>query len=268
VAVPLNSSTCPITAGFCRRSSVSRNGCKSASSTGTSTGQTSTLAGAGAEADLQSLGPLVPAHRQTSAAPIAERRPAERRGPLFGFEIGQAQQLLGEGALLELQLIGLAQMLQIATAAKVGMRTGGRAPPFARLEHALAARLDDLGMRPEHARLDPLAGQRSVDEPGAPVTETDAPTVVSESLDHQYLFLAQRNLRLALATCGLKAQTAAASCHQKILPSSGSDPAAPLPARPGQRSVGRVIDAGGKVAVAAIADDRDDHRVLQLLREA
>src|SRR3546814_18771845 len=89
------------------------------------------------------------------------------------------------------------------------MRTGFGPTLRTGLEHALAARFDDLTARSQHARLDLFASQRAFDEPGAPLDEGNAAPIIGQSLDNQALLLADRHLGLALAAARLKAQSAA-----------------------------------------------------------
>src|SRR3546814_5593431 len=94
------------------------------------------------------------------------------------------------------------------------MRTGFGPTLRTGLEHALAARFDDLTARSQHARLDLFASQRAFDEPGAPLDEGNAAPIIGQSLDNQALLLADRHLGLALAAARLKAQSAATFGHQ------------------------------------------------------
>ena len=98
------------------------------------------------------------------------------------------------------------QVLQGAATAAAGMRAGRLAAQRRRGQHALAARLHHLGAGGQHACLDLLAGQRTGDEPAAPLDEGDAATVVGQTLDGELLLLANRHLGLALTTSWLEAQ--------------------------------------------------------------
>src|SRR3546814_13558409 len=90
-------------------------------------------------------------------------------------------------------------MLQGAAATSTSMRTGFGPTLRTGLEHALAARFDDLTAPSQHARLDLFASQRAFDEPGAPLDEGNAAPIIGQSHDNQALPLADRNLGPVLA---------------------------------------------------------------------
>src|SRR3546814_17174662 len=102
-------------------------------------------------------------------------------------------------------------MLQVATATSASMRTGFGPTLRTGLEHALAARFDDLTARSQHARLDLFASQRAFHEPGAPPYEGNADPIIGQALDNQALLLAARPLGPDLAAPWLKAPSAAPS---------------------------------------------------------
>src|SRR5690606_16659544 len=126
--------------------------------------------------------------------------------PLFRLQARLALQLLGQGALLEGYLLGMRQMLQGATTTLPGQRTGCRAAQVAGLQHLLHACFHLLTACRQHARLYLLAGQRATDEPGASLGMGNAPAIMGQSFNAEYLLLAHRQAAAPRATRRLQAQ--------------------------------------------------------------
>jgi hypothetical protein len=152
-------------------------------------------------------------------------------------------QLLGEHALFQGELFGCGACAECCS--RRNGRRAGTAPGGAIRWPGTRAR---CGPRPlcrariEHTRFDLLAGQgcRSRTRCGLR-TKRDAAAVVGQALDAQALLFTGGDLR-------------GPGCRRvgrKRRPASRAWP-----------SVGRVVDAGRQVTVATVADDRDDHRVL------
>src|SRR5690606_1275203 len=105
-------------------------------------------------------------------------------------------------------------MLQVATATTVGMRARRLTALAAGHDDALGACLDGLTTGAKHSRLDLFTSQCTTDEPCATALEGDAAAVAGQTLDGEFLLLADRHLRRSTAATGLKAQVGAASGHQ------------------------------------------------------
>ncbi|MNP06615.1 hypothetical protein D3C76_986070 [compost metagenome] len=166
------------------------------------------LAGFGAKSDVEMFRLVVPTHRNPCPAPVAEFRPGQRRSPVLGLHARDPLQLFGQQALLERQLIGMGQVLQVAAATAVEVLARGLAARRAGIEHPLQAGLDHLAVGIEYPRFDLFLGQGATDEPGATVEKGNATAVASEALDAQALLLAGGDLWRAGATGRLKAQAA------------------------------------------------------------
>ena len=185
-------------------------------------GSDDVLAGLGAKAHFQAALAFVPAHRDAGATAIAEFGSDHGRGPGQRLHPGQPAELLGQGFLLEGQLVGMGQVLQGATAAAVGHAAGRRTPQRTGLQHSSG--LDHLTAGTEHPRLDPFARQGAGDEPGPSTFARDAAPVVGQPLDAQQLPFAGRYPGRPGATGRLEAQSATAPLsarHRRR--STGSD---------------------------------------------
>src|SRR5690606_3990339 len=175
------------------------------------------LAGRGPKAYVQPACGNIPAHRQPSAPTITKLRASQRRCPALRLQ-PLPRELIGQAALLECQMIFSRQVLQIAAATGASMNTGLDTALLAGNQDPLAARLDHLAARHQHARLDLFARQGAFDEPGSPFNKGNATPVVGQTLDTQALFLAHRNLCFLHAPAGLKAQATTVSGHQWLQP--------------------------------------------------
>ena len=89
----------------------------------------------------------------------------------------------------------MGHMLQAAAATDFGMCAGLVTPLSAGGENALDPRLDHLAMGTQHPRFDLLAGQRTTDEPSAPVFEGNAAAVVRAGVGHDVFMLCPQRAR-------------------------------------------------------------------------
>src|SRR5690606_18094169 len=149
-------------------------------------------AGTLAIANLQPAAARILAHRQPGALAVAVLGPGECRHPAFGLQTGKVFQLLTQRLLLELQLGGLGDMLETATATQGNVRAGGFLPLGTGGAQLLETRLDQLAARTYHPRDHLFAGQPALDEHGAPLPAADTAAVMGKTLQGKLDALACR----------------------------------------------------------------------------
>ncbi|MNF64194.1 hypothetical protein D3C84_459180 [compost metagenome] len=171
------------------------------------------LAGGRAESHFQLPRPDVPTHGDARAAPVTEFGPHKWGCPGLRLEAGETCQLFGQGALFQGELFGMGQVLQGAAAAVAGMGAGRHQAQRAGHQHPLGAGFHHLAARGKHARLHLLVSQGTGNEPGTPLDEGDAATVVGQPLDGEPLLLAHRDLSGPRSAAGLEAQASVTPGH-------------------------------------------------------
>src|SRR5690606_30016743 len=118
--------------------------------------------------------------------------PAERRHPALGLQTGKMFQLLTQRLLLELQLGGLGDMLETATATQGNVRTGGSLPLGTGRAPLPQTRRGQAAARTYHPRDHLFAGQPALDEHGAPLPAADTAAVMGKTLQGKLDALACR----------------------------------------------------------------------------
>src|SRR5690606_39474727 len=96
-------------------------------------------------------------------------------------------------------------MLQVATATTVGMHARRLPALAAAHDDALGACLDGLTTGAKRSCLDLLTSRCTADEPCTTALVGDAAAVAGQTLDGEFLLLADRHLRRSTAATGLKA---------------------------------------------------------------